>query len=77
MAREIQEDARPWLTWLWEFARRHDHVVLGEPLFLLYEPSFFSEPVHLNADGARRFTDRIADQLRDLHIQKGARRDAP
>jgi len=77
MAREIQEDARPWLAWLREFARRHDHVVRGEPLFLLYEPSFFSEAVHLNAEGAQRFTDRIADQLRDLHIQEDTRRDAP
>ena len=65
MARPEQEDTRLWLSWLRRFSEEHDGVVIQEPL-VVYEPSLFAEAVHLNARGAERYTDLLADQLQSL-----------
>jgi hypothetical protein len=46
--------------------RRFDRIrVLGPP-YLLYEPSAFSDPVHLNTSGAERYTRQIAALFRTM-----------
>lgn len=40
------------------------------PPYLLYEPEYFSDPIHLNPAGARRYSVELADLLRQ-EIEKG------
>jgi hypothetical protein len=66
LVRDPQEDAGPLVDWLRAFARQNDGVVLAEPPVLLYASSLFAEPVHLNEEGAQRFTDEVAQRLQGL-----------
>jgi len=46
--------------------RRFNRIRILGPPYLLYEPSAFSDPVHLNTSGAERYTREIATLFRTM-----------